>query len=356
MDWFRRARAGSPSPRAPQGPPAAPAPPAQDRVDPGDTPEALLRLCAQTDDYVDRTPAGCRRPWSWTCARPPTCSGRWWRRRRCAARRPHAHPVPRAARGLPADRAHPVPRPRPGATRTPPVPARPPPRTPAPAGGGLAARPSRRSPRSARRTWTPEHAGPVPDPSSPPPTWRCRRPMRRGTNIALGEIPGLTSVVVAVRLATSEEVFARSLVVAAVLCDDAGTALSDEHFVFFDQLVAAEASVVRLDVRSAAPGSRSRSRSTSTGSRPRSRASCSSPTSTAAPRSGAPCRSCGRPRCGCCPRPTTPSGPLREPGPGLRLPNRRRALRVYRHHGDWKFKVVGRATTTASSAWRPTTA
>ena len=79
--------------------------------------------------------------------------------------------------------------------------------------------------------------------------------MRRGTNVALTrEIPGLTRVVVAVRLVTTEEVLARSLVVAAILCDEAGQALGDEHFVFFNQLSAAERSVVRLEVRSAAPG------------------------------------------------------------------------------------------------------
>ncbi|MFC3688135.1 TerD family protein [Aquipuribacter hungaricus] len=79
--------------------------------------------------------------------------------------------------------------------------------------------------------------------------------MRRGTNVALTkEIPGLTRVVVAVRLATSEEVLARSLVVAAILCDEGGRALGDDHFVFFNQLADAGRSVVRLDVRSAAPG------------------------------------------------------------------------------------------------------
>jgi len=45
VDWFRRAR---------QPEPAPPAPPRDRVVDPGDSPEALATLCAQTDAFVNR--------------------------------------------------------------------------------------------------------------------------------------------------------------------------------------------------------------------------------------------------------------------------------------------------------------
>lgn len=74
-------------------------------------------------------------------------------------------------------------------------------------------------------------------------------PMRRGANVALTrEIPGLRGVVLGVRWnAGAETVLADNLVTATILCDEAGRALSDEHFVFFNQLVSPERSVHELE-------------------------------------------------------------------------------------------------------------
>src|SRR4051794_714208 len=72
-------------------------------------------------------------------------------------------------------------------------------------------------------------------------------PMRRGSNVALTrEIPTLTGVVVGVKLVSDEPVLRDNLVVATILCDGASKVLSDQHFVFFNQLVAPDLSVAQL--------------------------------------------------------------------------------------------------------------
>ncbi|MEP7193200.1 MAG: TerD family protein [Actinomycetota bacterium] len=72
-------------------------------------------------------------------------------------------------------------------------------------------------------------------------------PMTRGSNVALTrEIPSLTGVVVGVKLHSTERVLVDNLVVATILCDSSGKALSDEHFVFFNQLSSPELSVTQL--------------------------------------------------------------------------------------------------------------
>jgi tellurium resistance protein TerD len=71
--------------------------------------------------------------------------------------------------------------------------------------------------------------------------------MKRGMNVALTrEIPTLTGVVIGVRLVATEPVLVDNLVVATLLCDAAGQALSDEHFVFFNQLSTPDLSVEQL--------------------------------------------------------------------------------------------------------------
>jgi tellurium resistance protein TerD len=71
--------------------------------------------------------------------------------------------------------------------------------------------------------------------------------MKRGMNVALTrEIPTLTGVVIGVRLAASEPVLLDNLVVATLLCNASSKVLSDEHFVFFNQLSTPELSVEQL--------------------------------------------------------------------------------------------------------------
>src|ERR1700730_4985195 len=72
--------------------------------------------------------------------------------------------------------------------------------------------------------------------------------MKRGANVALTrEIPGLTGLVVGVSWnAGAESALADNLVMAAILCDAADRALSDEHFVFFNQLSSPDLSVQKL--------------------------------------------------------------------------------------------------------------
>jgi tellurium resistance protein TerD len=62
--------------------------------------------------------------------------------------------------------------------------------------------------------------------------------LRRGSNVELTrEIPGLPGLVLGVRWdAGPEQALADSLVMAAILCDRRSQALSDAHFVFFNQL------------------------------------------------------------------------------------------------------------------------
>lgn len=73
--------------------------------------------------------------------------------------------------------------------------------------------------------------------------------MNRGANVSLTrEIPGLTGVVLGVSWdAGAETALADNLVLAVILCDAGGKALSDEHFVFFNQLRSPELSVTELD-------------------------------------------------------------------------------------------------------------
>ena len=78
------------------------------------------------------------------------------------------------------------------------------------------------------------------------------RPMGRGSNVDLTrEIPSLTGVVVSVNLTSAEPVLVENLVVATLLCDARSHVLSDEHVVFFNQLVEPARSVTQ---RSAAAG------------------------------------------------------------------------------------------------------
>jgi tellurium resistance protein TerD len=73
--------------------------------------------------------------------------------------------------------------------------------------------------------------------------------MARGANVALTrEIPGLSGLVVGVSWnAGAETALSDNLVMAAILCDSGGRAISDRHFVFFNQLSSPELSVQQLD-------------------------------------------------------------------------------------------------------------
>lgn len=73
--------------------------------------------------------------------------------------------------------------------------------------------------------------------------------MKRGANVALTrEIPGLKGVVVGVRWnAGAETALTDNLVLATILCDAGSRALSDEHFVFFNQLTSPDLSVQQLE-------------------------------------------------------------------------------------------------------------
>jgi tellurium resistance protein TerD len=72
--------------------------------------------------------------------------------------------------------------------------------------------------------------------------------MKRGSNVALTrEIPGLNQIVVGVSWnAGSERVLDENLVMATLLCDSASKVISDEHFVFFNQLTSPDRSVQQL--------------------------------------------------------------------------------------------------------------
>jgi tellurium resistance protein TerD len=73
--------------------------------------------------------------------------------------------------------------------------------------------------------------------------------MKRGANVALTrEIPSLTGVVVGVRWnAGHERALEDNLVMATLLCDRTNHALSEEHFVFFNQLTSPDLSVSQLE-------------------------------------------------------------------------------------------------------------
>jgi tellurium resistance protein TerD len=73
--------------------------------------------------------------------------------------------------------------------------------------------------------------------------------MRRGANVALTrEIPGLTGLVLGVRWNTgAEKALSDNLVVATILCDGNSKAISEQHFVFFNQLTEPSMSVHQLE-------------------------------------------------------------------------------------------------------------
>ena len=73
--------------------------------------------------------------------------------------------------------------------------------------------------------------------------------MKRGANVALTrEIRNLSGLVVGVSWnAGSETALADNLVMATILCDKANRALSDDHFVFFNQLSSPDLSVQQLE-------------------------------------------------------------------------------------------------------------
>jgi len=72
--------------------------------------------------------------------------------------------------------------------------------------------------------------------------------MKRGANVSLTrEVPGLSGLVVGVRWnAGSETALADNLTMATILCGEDGRALSDQHFVFFNQLSTPDLSVQQL--------------------------------------------------------------------------------------------------------------
>jgi tellurium resistance protein TerD len=71
--------------------------------------------------------------------------------------------------------------------------------------------------------------------------------LKRGTNVALTrEIPSLSRLTLGVHWnAGAETVLDHNLVMVTLLCDAANRALSEEHFVFFNQLSSPEESVVQ---------------------------------------------------------------------------------------------------------------
>jgi tellurium resistance protein TerD len=73
--------------------------------------------------------------------------------------------------------------------------------------------------------------------------------MKRGANVSLTrEIPGLTGLVVGVRWnAGSETALADNMTMATILCGTDGHALSEQHFVFFNQLTSPDLSVQQLE-------------------------------------------------------------------------------------------------------------
>lgn len=73
--------------------------------------------------------------------------------------------------------------------------------------------------------------------------------MRRGANVSLTrEVPGLKGLVVGVRWnAGAETALADNLTMATILCGTNGRALSEQHFVFFNQLTSPEMSVQQLE-------------------------------------------------------------------------------------------------------------
>jgi tellurium resistance protein TerD len=73
--------------------------------------------------------------------------------------------------------------------------------------------------------------------------------MKRGANVSLTrEVPGIKGLVVGVRWnAGAETALADNLTMATILCGPDGRAISDDHFVFFNQLSSPELSVQQLE-------------------------------------------------------------------------------------------------------------
>ena len=73
--------------------------------------------------------------------------------------------------------------------------------------------------------------------------------MKRGANVALTrEIPGLRGVVLGLHVtAGAERLVLDNLVLATLLCGPDSKVLSDEHFVFFNQLSSPDLSVTQLE-------------------------------------------------------------------------------------------------------------
>lgn len=73
--------------------------------------------------------------------------------------------------------------------------------------------------------------------------------MKRGANVSLTrEVPGLRGLVVGVRWdAGAETALADNMTMATILCGADGRALSEQHFVFFNQLASPELSVQQLE-------------------------------------------------------------------------------------------------------------
>jgi tellurium resistance protein TerD len=74
-------------------------------------------------------------------------------------------------------------------------------------------------------------------------------PLARGANVSLTkENPSLTGVVLGVRWDTGpDQILAGNLVAATMLCGADHKVLSDQHFVFFNQLVSPDTSVAQLE-------------------------------------------------------------------------------------------------------------
>ncbi len=77
----------------------------------------------------------------------------------------------------------------------------------------------------------------------------ARGVLQRGTNVELTrEVPDLKGLVIGVHWnAGGETALADNLVTAALLCDSASRAVSEQHFVFFNQLSSPELSVQQLE-------------------------------------------------------------------------------------------------------------
>lgn len=74
-------------------------------------------------------------------------------------------------------------------------------------------------------------------------------PLQRGANVALTrEVPNLKGVVLGIQWdAGADRTLSRNIVAAVIMCGANGSALSNEHFVFFNQLTTPDLSVVQLE-------------------------------------------------------------------------------------------------------------